>query len=116
MPRKVKRKTATKKVGRRRMLHGAGIFGDIGNFFKSAGRTVYDKVLRPAGSEIASRARKPSTWLSLAGMLPTPLSGPLKAAGVVSGLTGNGKRRRKTARHKGRGSASGRMCGSGLAN
>ncbi len=72
---------------RPRRMRGSGIFGSIWEGIKRA-------------------VTKPSTWLTTAGMLPTPLSIPLKVAGAVTGLTGHGRRKR---RHRGRGILSERM-------
>lgn len=89
MPRK------RKAVGarRRKMLKGDGFFGSLWDGIKSA-------------------VKKPSTWLAGASMIPSPLAMPLKAASVISGLTGNGKRKRRVQR----GGAKGRLIGSALAN
>jgi hypothetical protein len=75
---------ARKRVHRKkphRRMRGSGIFGRIWDGIKRA-------------------VTKPSTWLTTAGMLPTPLSLPLKVAGAVTGLAGHGRRKR---RHRGRG-------------
>lgn len=57
-----------------KLMHGQGFFGDLWSGIKSA-------------------VKKPSTWLAGASMLPTPLAPLLKGASVVSGLTGNGRRK-----------------------
>ena len=59
-------------------MHGQGFFGDLWGKIKSG---------------VSSAVRKPSTWLAGASMLPTPLAPLLKGASVVSGLTGNGRRK-----------------------
>jgi len=73
MPRKVGRPKKRKAV-RRRVMRGAGFFGDLWSGVKRA-------------------VTKPSTWLGAASMLPGPLSIPFKVGSVVSGLTGHGRRR-----------------------
>lgn len=99
MPRKAKRTGAKRtgakrRTGRRKMLKGDGFFGDLWSGIKSA-------------------VTKPSTWLAGASMIPgNPLAAPLRVAGTVAGLTGNGKRRRRTGRRM----RGGRMVGSALSN
>lgn len=76
-----KRKVHRKK--HRKML-GRGFFGDLWSGIKRA-------------------VTRPSTWLSAASMLPTPLAPAFKVGSVVSGLTGNGRRKLAHKRQRGRG-------------
>jgi hypothetical protein len=48
------------------------------------------------GNTLKSTFTSPSGLMGLASLVPTPLSGPLKAASVVAKLTGHGVRRKKT--------------------
>ncbi len=54
--------------------------------------------IKKVGSKIGDFAKdkltKPSTYLGIAGMLPTPLAPALKVASTVTGLAGKGKRKR----------------------
>lgn len=84
MPRKGVKKIT--KAQMMKLMHGSGFFGDLWSKFKSG---------------VSSAVKKPSTWLGAAGMLPTPLAPLLKAGSVVSGLTGNGKRRKPRAKKVG---------------
>ena len=90
---KAKRRVAPKRRqrGRGPMLKGEGFFDDVGSFFKSAGRTVYDKVLRPGGNMIVDKLKKPSTYLGLAGRLPTPWAPLFTGASIATGLAGHGR-------------------------
>lgn len=69
------RRRRSRRVGRRR-VRGRGLFSSIWSGIKSA-------------------VRKPSTWLGAAGMIPSPLSLPLKVASGISGFAGHGRRRRR---------------------
>jgi hypothetical protein len=66
---------------RMKLMAGHGFFGDVWSGLKRA-------------------VTKPSTWLGAASMLPTPLAPVLKVGSVVSGLTGNGRRKRKAPKRK----------------
>jgi hypothetical protein len=55
-----------------------------GSFWSSIGNTLKNTFTSPSG------------LMGLASLVPTPLSGPLKAASVVAKLTGHGARRKKT--------------------
>lgn len=68
-----KRKVRAKRSHKR--MRGRGFFGDL---FAGIRRAI----------------TKPSTWLSGASMLPTPLAPIFKAGSVISGLTGNGRRKK----------------------
>lgn len=126
MPRKAKRAAPKRRKAHRRqrggrMLQGEGFFDDVGNFFKSSarkvadvGRTIYDKALRPAGSMLVDRLKKPSTYLGLAGALPGPLAPVFKGASIITGLAGHGRHRVRAHRQAGCGSE--RMFGCALSN
>ncbi len=64
-----------------RRIRGRGFFGDLWSGVKSA-------------------VRKPSTWLSAGGLIPSPLSLPLRLAGGVAKFAGHGRRRRVTRRRR----------------
>jgi hypothetical protein len=57
---------------KRTKQHGGGFWGSVGNFFKNT-------------------FTSPSGILGVASMIPTPLSGPLRAASMAAKLTGHGK-------------------------
>jgi hypothetical protein len=64
-----------KRVARRGRMRGRGFFGDLWSGIKRA-------------------VTRPSTWLTGASMLPTPLAPLFKVGSVISGLTGHGRKRR----------------------
>jgi hypothetical protein len=108
MPRKAKKTVAKRKPaakrkrqagGRRQMLQGQGFFGDIGNWFKKAGRTVYDKAIRPVydkavrpAYDFARDNKLVSKGLGVVGAFaPDPIGTAAKAGSVAAGLAGLGR-------------------------
>jgi hypothetical protein len=73
-------------------MRGGDLWG-IGNWFKKAGNTVYNKVLKPAHSYIKEH-KLISRGL---GLIPHPAG---KALGTAAGLAGYGRRRRRVRRRK----------------
>jgi hypothetical protein len=122
-----KRVVKRKQAGgaKRKMLKGQGFFDDVGNFFKSSARKVYDgairptydkvirptydKVLRP-GYDFARDNKLISRGLGVAGsFLPGPLGIAAKAGSVGAAMGGLG-------RHRMRGSGQERMFGCAVSN
>ncbi len=87
MPRKrVAKKPKISKAMLKQMM-GQGFFGDLWSGIKNVGRKV--------GDFAKDKLTKPSTYLGLAGMLPTPLAPAFKAGAFASGLAGHGKRKKR---------------------
>lgn len=82
MARKMRKRVHRRKRKTHRRMRGSGFFGSLWDGIKSA-------------------VRKPSTWLAGASMLPTPLAPIFKVGSVVSGLTGNGRRKRLHRKRRG---------------
>ncbi len=88
MPRKsgVKKPKKITRAQMLKMMRGEGFFGDLWSGIKSVGRKIGDIAKDKLG--------KPSTYLGLAGMIPSPLAPALRVAGTVAGLAGKGRKRR----------------------
>ena len=97
-------KGAGKKSGKvliHDIAQAGGSWGSFVNFFKKAGRaignagkTVYNKALKPVGNAVAKAVtEKPLTTLGkaagIAGMIPGPWSAPLKTAGTALTAVGS---------------------------
>jgi hypothetical protein len=76
-----------------------GAANTVGNAVKKGANTVYNGAVKPAWNYVKS---KPLTAIGqvagVAGMIPSPFSGPLKAVGAAAGtvgrLTGTGGRKK----------------------
>jgi hypothetical protein len=89
MPRRKAVKKAPMKLSKAQMIklmQGKGFFGDLWGNIKKVGSKI--------GDFAKDKLSKPSTYLGLAGMIPSPLAPALKVAGTVAGLAGKGKRKR----------------------
>jgi hypothetical protein len=68
-----------------KLMHGKGFFGDLWSGIKRVGSKI--------GDFAKDKLTKPSTYLGIAGMLPTPLAPALKASSFITGLAGKGRKR-----------------------